>query len=60
MAVLRKSRMVSWVVAEVWEGVEAVFGGSEEGVGAVESMILMARREIVLSEMPKRRRASEI
>jgi len=59
-AVLRKSRMVSWVVAEVWGGFEVVWDGSEEGDGAAESMILMARREVVLSEMPKRRRASEI
>jgi len=60
MAVLRKSRMVSCVVPEVLEGAEVVVGGSEEGVGGAESMILMARREVVLSEIPKRRRASEI
>jgi len=60
MAVLRKLRMVSCVVAEVCEAGEVVIGGSEEGDGAAESMILMARREVVLSEIPKRRRASEI
>ena len=60
MAVLRKSRMVSCVVAEVWVAIEIVVGGSEEGDGAAESMIFMARREVVLSEIPKRRRASEI
>jgi len=59
-AVLRKSRIVSCVVVRVREGIEVVADELEEVVGAAESMILMARSEVVLSEIPKRRRASEI
>jgi hypothetical protein len=59
-AVLRKSRMLSCVMGRVWVGVEVVLDVAETGVDAAESMILMARREVVLSEMPKRRRASAI
>lgn len=51
--------MVSCVVVEKWEVVEVVPGAEDDG-GVVESIILMARTEVVLSEMPKRRRASEI